>query len=48
MVMSNGENKIQYTQHAFLVARGWYAEHIGLPKRFQTIPLKQKRYHHKP
>lgn len=46
--MSNGENKIQHTQHAFLVAWGWFAEHIGLPERFQTVSLKQKRYHHTP
>lgn len=46
--MSNGENKTQHTQHAFLVAWGWFAEHIGLPQRFQTLNLKQKRYHHTP
>lgn len=46
--MSNGENKIQQTQHAFLVAWGWFAEHLGLPERFESIPLKQKRYHHTP
>lgn len=46
--MSSGENKVQRTQHAFLVAWGWYAEHIGLPERFEQVPLKQKRYHHTP
>lgn len=46
--MSNGENKVQQTQHAFLVAWGWFAEHLGLPERLERIPLKQKRYHHTP
>lgn len=46
--MSSGENKVQRTQHAFLVAWGWFAEHIGLPERFEGIPLKQKRYQHTP
>jgi len=48
MVMSSGENKVQRTQHAFLVAWGWFAEHIGLPGRFEGIALKQKRYQHTP
>ena len=46
--MSNGENKSQHTQHAFLVAWGWFAEHTGLPQRFRAVSLKQKRYHHTP
>lgn len=46
--MSSGENKVQRTQHAFLVAWGWFAEHIGLPERIEQVPLKQKRYHHTP
>jgi hypothetical protein len=48
MFMSNTENKTQHTQHAFLVAWGWFGEHTGLPRRFETIRLKQKRYHHSP
>lgn len=44
--MSSDENKVQRTQHAFLVAWGWFAEHIDLPGRFEQIPLKQKRYQH--
>jgi hypothetical protein len=48
MVMSSGKNKTQDTQHAFLVAWGWFGEHIGLPQRFQALPLKQKHYHHTP
>ncbi len=46
--MSSGENKTQHTQHAFLVAWGWFGEHIGLPQRFQALHLKQKHYHHAP
>lgn len=46
--MSNDESRTQHTQHAFLVAWGWFAEHIGLPQRFQALRLKQKRYHHTP
>ena len=46
--MSDGENKTQRTQHAFLVAWGWFGEHLGLPERFEALQLKQKRYHHKP
>jgi len=46
--MSNGENKNQRTQHAFLVAWGWFGEHIGLPRRFEMVRLKQKRYQHTP
>jgi hypothetical protein len=30
MVMSTEEPQIQHTQHAFLVAWGWFGEHIGL------------------
>jgi hypothetical protein len=48
MGMSDSENKSQHTQHAFLVAWGWFAEHIGLLQRFQALKLKQKRYHHTP
>jgi hypothetical protein len=48
MVMSNIENKTQHTQHAFLVAWGWFAEYIGLLQRFQTLHLRQKQYHHAP
>lgn len=46
--MSNVKNKTQYTQHAFLVAWGWFAEYIGLLQRFQALHLKQKHYHHTP
>jgi hypothetical protein len=48
MVMSNEENHVQHTQHAFLVVWGWFAEHMGLIKQLERVPLKQKRYHHTP
>ncbi len=38
--MSSGENKVQRTQHAFLVVWGWFGEQIGLPERFEQVPLK--------
>src|SRR3990170_6992476 len=46
--MSRNESEVQHTQHAFLVAWGWFAEHIGLIQQSQAVPLKQKRYHHTP
>ena len=46
--MSSDESEVQHTQHAFLVAWGWFAAHIGLIQQVQAIPLKQKRYHHTP
>jgi hypothetical protein len=46
--MSKQENKVQSTQHAFLVAWGWFAEQIGLPEQIEAVILKQKRYHHRP
>jgi len=46
--MNNNGDDAQYTQHAFLVAWGSFAEQLGLPEKIQAIPLKQKRYHHTP
>jgi len=46
--MSSDKTEVQYTQHAFLVAWGWFAELIGLIQQFQAVSLKQKRYHHTP
>src|SRR5437588_7459150 len=46
--MSNSETHRQDTQHAFLVAWGWFAEHLGLIQQFQAVSLKQKPYHHRP
>lgn len=36
------------TQHAFLVAWGWFAEIIGLIQALQDVPLHQKKYTHTP
>src|SRR5437763_326011 len=46
--MSNSETLIQHTQHAFLVAWGWFAEDLGLIQKLQAVSLKQKPYHHRP
>ena len=46
--MSNSVTHIQETQHAFLVAWGWFAEHIGLIQQLQALSFKQKHYHHRP
>ena len=46
--MSNSEQHQQDTQHAFLVAWGWFAEHLGLIQHLQAVSLKQKHYHHRP
>jgi len=46
--MSRDKHSSQYTQHALLVAWGAFAEHIGLPRRLQAVPLKQKVYKHSP
>jgi hypothetical protein len=48
MLMSNSETHRQDTQHAFLVAWGWFAEHLGLIQQLQAVSLKQKSYHHRP
>src|SRR5260370_2846770 len=46
--MSNSEQHLQETQQAFLVAWGWFAEHLGLTQQLQAVSLKQKHYHHRP
>jgi hypothetical protein len=48
MVMSDNEMQVQDTQHAFLVAWGWFAEHMGLLRALQGVPLHQKKYTHTP
>jgi hypothetical protein len=48
MVMNKEEPQIQQTQHAFLVAWGWFGEHIGLIQALQKVQLHQKRYTHTP
>jgi hypothetical protein len=46
--MSNSDTFNQQTQHAFLVAWGWFAERIGLIKHLQAVSLTQKAYQHRP
>ncbi len=46
--MSKSQTSTQNTQHAFLVAWGWFAQHIGLIQKLQAVSLKQKHYHHRP
>ena len=40
--------QVKETQHAFLVAWGWFAEYIGLIEALQAVPLRQKKYKHSP
>lgn len=42
--MSNEETQVQHTQHAFLVAWGWFGEQIGLIEAIEKVQLHQKRY----
>jgi hypothetical protein len=46
--MSNEETQVQHTQHAFLVAWGWFGEQIGLIKGIDQVELAQKNYIHTP
>jgi len=46
--MSSEDTQVQETQHAFLVAWGWFAEHIGLIQSLQGVHLHQKKYTHTP
>jgi hypothetical protein len=49
MVAMSEENLHQQeTQHAFLVAWGWFAQHIGLIQAIHNVPLHQKTYKHSP
>jgi hypothetical protein len=48
MAMSDDERQVQDTQHAFLVAWGWFAEYMGLVQALQEVPLRQKKYTHTP
>jgi hypothetical protein len=48
MAMSNEQTQVQDTQHAFLVAWGWFADSIGLIQSVQQVHLHQKRYRHTP
>lgn len=46
--MSSKKTEVQHTQHAFLAAWGWFAEHLGLIPQIEAVPLKQKRYTYTP
>jgi len=46
--MSDEETQIQDTQHAFLVAWGWFGEEIGFNKGIDEVKLAQKNYIHSP
>lgn len=46
--MSENEEQIQQTQHAFLVAWGHFAQAKGLTQRIEAVKLRQKNYHHRP
>jgi hypothetical protein len=48
MAMSDTEEQIQQTQHAFLVAWGEFARENGLIQRLEAVKLRQKNYHHRP
>jgi hypothetical protein len=48
MAMSENEEQIQQTQHAFLVAWGQFAQEKGLIQRIEAVKLRQKNYHHRP
>lgn len=41
-------HSVQTTQHALLVAWGWFASQIGLVTKLLAVPLGQKRRHHTP
>lgn len=46
--MSHLNEQISFTQHAFLVAWGQFAQEIGLIKALEAVPLCQKKYQHRP
>jgi len=46
--MSYSEIADSYTQHAFLVAWGGFAQEIGLVQALQAVKLKQKKHDHSP
>lgn len=46
--MSENEEQIQQTQHAFMVAWGEFAQEKGLTKRIEGVKLRQKNYFHAP
>jgi hypothetical protein len=48
MAMSENDEQIQQTQHAFLVAWGQFAQTKGLTQRIEAVKLRQKNYYHRP
>ena len=46
--MSENEEQIQQTQHAFMVAWGEFVQEKGLTKGIEAIKLRQKNYFHAP
>ena len=46
--MSKIDEKIQQTQHAFLVAWGQFAREKGLTEQLASVHLRQKTYQHRP
>ena len=46
--MSENEEQIQQTQHAFLVAWGQFAQAKGLTQQIEAVKLRQKNYYHRP
>lgn len=46
--MSENDEQIQQTQHAFLVIWGQFAQAKGLTKRIEGVKLRQKNYYHRP
>src|SRR4030043_243039 len=47
MVMSK-KRCVQDTQHAFLVAWGWFADQIGLIQALESVQMRQKKRTHTP
>jgi len=48
MAMSENEEQIRQTQHAFMVAWGEFAQEKGLTQGIEAIKLRQKNYYHAP
>jgi hypothetical protein len=48
MAMSEKEEQIQQTQHAFMVAWGQFAQEKGLTQRIEAVQIRQKNYYHAP
>ena len=46
--MSSDQSQVGYTQHAFLVVWGRFAQEIGLIQAIEAIKLTQKKYQHRP